>query len=147
MRRSSLPLNKPMKRTLNSAVQSPAVPFGNDLFRLGDLGGAIQRRLSPIHWAAYVAPRSKQLPCDEHGTQAATFVCQPIVESVQDSQPRWFWWAEDPGISRPDAWCSTCEEKVQSTNGEWTDESETFASVKLLCGAWYYTARALNLGE
>jgi hypothetical protein len=37
-----------MKRTLNSSVQISAVPSGINLFRLGDLGGAIQRRLSPI---------------------------------------------------------------------------------------------------
>jgi hypothetical protein len=40
--------DKPMKRTLNSPVQLTAVLFGNNLFRLGDLGGAIQCRLSPI---------------------------------------------------------------------------------------------------
>ncbi len=42
------PPNKAMKRTLNSAVQITAVLSGNDLFRLGRVGGAIQRRLSPI---------------------------------------------------------------------------------------------------
>jgi len=41
-----------MKRTLNSSVQSSAVPSGINLFRLGDLGGAIQRRLSPIRYEA-----------------------------------------------------------------------------------------------
>jgi hypothetical protein len=41
-----------MNRTLNSAVQLAAVLFGNNLLGLGDLGGAIQRRLSPIRWAA-----------------------------------------------------------------------------------------------
>jgi hypothetical protein len=39
---------KPMKRTLNSSVQISAVLFGNNIFTFGDLGGAIQRRLSPI---------------------------------------------------------------------------------------------------
>jgi len=33
---------------LNSAVQITAVPFGNNLLGFDDLGGAIQRRLSPI---------------------------------------------------------------------------------------------------
>jgi len=42
------PPNKSMKRTLNSSVQFSAVQFGINLFRFGDLGGAIQRRLSPI---------------------------------------------------------------------------------------------------
>jgi hypothetical protein len=46
------PANEPMKRTLNSAVQMAAVPFGINLFRLGRGGGTIQRRLSPIRQAA-----------------------------------------------------------------------------------------------
>jgi hypothetical protein len=37
-----------MKRTLNSVVQMTAVVYGINLFRLGGVGGAIQRRLSPI---------------------------------------------------------------------------------------------------
>jgi hypothetical protein len=37
-----------MKRTLNSAIQLTALPFGINLFRLGRVGGAIQRRLSPM---------------------------------------------------------------------------------------------------
>jgi hypothetical protein len=47
------PPNKPMKRTLNSWAQSTAVPFGINFVRLGDLGGAIQRRLSPIRYTAF----------------------------------------------------------------------------------------------
>ena len=34
-----------------------AVRFGNNLWRLGDVGGAIQRPLSPARRAAYVAGR------------------------------------------------------------------------------------------
>lgn len=93
-----------------------------------------------------MAVRANQVECGEHGSQDATFVCQHIVESVRDGEPRGFWRARDPGNPRPDAWCSACEEKVQATNGEWTDESEAFAGVKLLCGACYDTARALNPG-
>jgi hypothetical protein len=37
---------------LNSSVQTSAVPSGINLFRLGGVGGAIQRRLSPIRNAA-----------------------------------------------------------------------------------------------
>jgi hypothetical protein len=40
----------PMNRTLNSVVQLTAVPSGINLFRLGEVGGAIQRRLSPIRY-------------------------------------------------------------------------------------------------
>jgi len=40
----ALPSNKPMKRTLNSGVESAAVPFGNNFFGLGHVSGAVERR-------------------------------------------------------------------------------------------------------
>lgn len=84
--------------------------------------------------------------CSTHGKQQATYVCQHIVQTLHDEKARGFWWAEDLGNPRPDAWCSACEETVQESNGEWTDESEAFAGVKLLCGACYDRAREINLG-
>lgn len=49
---TDLPPNEPMKRTLNNSAPDSVVPPGNNRFRLGDLGSAIPRRLSPIRWAA-----------------------------------------------------------------------------------------------
>lgn len=85
--------------------------------------------------------------CCEHGKQHATYVCQHTVQSLQDKTPRGFWSAEpEPGDERPDSWCSACEEMVNKTGGEWNDESEEFAGVKLICGACYDRAKELNLG-
>jgi hypothetical protein len=47
---------KVAKRKSNSAFQSAAVPSDIDLERLGEAGGAIQRRLSPIRCAARWQP-------------------------------------------------------------------------------------------
>lgn len=85
------------------------------------------------------------IECDEHGKQQATHVCQHIVQTLVDGDPRGFWWANDPDSPRPDAWCSECEAKVQETGGEWNDENEPFAGVKLLCGACYDKAKDINL--
>jgi len=84
--------------------------------------------------------------CCEHGRQQATYVCQHVVKTLIDGECRGFWWAGDCDNPRPDAWCSECEERVQATGGEWTDESESLAGVKLLCGACYDRAKAMNLG-
>ena len=89
---------------------------------------------------------SNLIQCAEHGDQEATCVCQHIVKTLEDGQPRGFWWANDPGIPRPDAWCSECEAKVQDTGGEWNDENEAFAGVKLMCGACYDKVKEVNLG-
>ncbi|MCG9748134.1 hypothetical protein [Shewanella sp. Isolate8] len=88
----------------------------------------------------------KYVECGTHGKQQATFVCQHIIQTLHDGKARGFWWANDPENPRPDAWCSECEVKVQETNGEWNDESEAFAGVKLLCGACYDRVKEINLG-
>lgn len=46
--RRKQPFYKPMKRRLNFSISIPALPLGIDPFRLGDLGGAMLRRLSLI---------------------------------------------------------------------------------------------------
>ncbi len=92
-------------------------------------------------------PVRRSVECDEHGPQEATFVCQHIVKGLRESVPYGFWWADDPGNARPDAWCTACNEVVAETGGEWTAAAEAFAGVKLLCGACYDRARAMNLGS
>ena len=87
----------------------------------------------------------RYVECCTHGKQQATYVCQHIVQSLRDGKPRGFWSAEpEPGNERPDSWCTACEEKVNSTGGEWNDESEEFAGVTLLCGECYDRAKEMN---
>jgi hypothetical protein len=85
--------------------------------------------------------------CDEHGEQQATYVCQHIIQTLSDGKPRGFWASGNPENPRPDAWCAECEAKVQEAGGEWSDESEAFAGVSLLCGACYDRAIAINKGQ
>ena len=91
-----------------------------------------------------MSSQNELVECSEHGPQQATHVCQHVVASLRTGQPAGFFWAEDPGNPRPDAWCRACEERVQSAGGEWTDAAELLARVTLLCGACYDRARALN---
>ncbi len=90
---------------------------------------------------------SRTVECDEHGPQPETFVCQHIVQGLVEGRPYGFWWADDPENSRPDAWCTACNDLLKKHGGEWNDTTESFAGVKLLCGACYDTARAANLGR
>jgi hypothetical protein len=83
----------------------------------------------------------QKVQCDKHGLQDETFVCQHIVATLVDGVPRGFHWANSDR-SRPDAWCSRCNET--SNGGDWTPETERAAGVKLLCGACYDAAKALN---
>jgi hypothetical protein len=83
--------------------------------------------------------------CCNHGKQQAAYVCQHIIQSLRDNEPRGFWSAEpELNDQRPDSWCNACEEMVNKTDGEWNDESEEFAGVTLLCGACYDRAKEMN---
>lgn len=92
-------------------------------------------------------PRSGRVECPEHGTGQATFVCRHIAASLHTGGAVGFFTAEAGGDARPDAWCAACEEQVWRTGGEWTDESEWFAGVTMICGACYDRAKRLNFGR
>lgn len=95
-----------------------------------------------------VSEDEQHVECFTHGKQQATYVCQHLVQSLRDGEPRGFWSAEpEAGDLRPDSWCDACEEMVTETGGEWNDESEAFAGVSLLCGACYDRVKAMNKGQ
>ena len=85
--------------------------------------------------------------CEKHGEQQETFVCQHIVRGLEEHLPYGFWWANNPGSPRPNAWCTMCNELVAEADGEWTDEILAVAQVKLLCGVCYDKARAMNISD
>jgi hypothetical protein len=87
----------------------------------------------------------RTVTCCEHGEQRAAFVCQHIVQSLRDGIPRGFFWPPDCE-DEPDAWCRACDDAVARTGGQWTDESEAFAHVTLLCRGCYDRAKRMNLG-
>lgn len=89
----------------------------------------------------------RYVECSEHGAQQETYVCQHLIHSLRTGEHVGFWCAESNGNPRPDAWCDECEKKVQSTDGEWNDESESFAGIRLLCGACYDRVRRMNQGH
>lgn len=86
----------------------------------------------------------RSVECAHHGVQQATFVCQHLANSLSTGRRVGFFCAEGGDNLRPDAWCEACEEKRLSTGGDWSDESESFAGITLICGACYDQARALN---
>jgi len=93
------------------------------------------------------SPRDGVLDCARHGPQPATFVCRHLADSLASGASVGFFTSGDPGTPRADAWCAACEARVQATGGEWTDESEWFAGVTMICGACYDQVRALQRGR
>ncbi len=93
-----------------------------------------------------MGPAASKVHCEVHGPQQETFVCQHIVQSLRDRRPVGFFCARGSESTRPNAWCASCNELVRQAGGEWTPEVLVIAGVKLLCGACYDEAKALNLG-
>ena len=84
----------------------------------------------------------RQVECREHGRRDATFVCQHLAAGRHlgfhtghdEEHPDQLW---------PDAWCDACERMRVSENG-WTDDSEAFARVQMVCDGCYQDARERN---
>jgi hypothetical protein len=81
--------------------------------------------------------------CESHGDQDETFVCQHLAKSLSTGIRVGYWCAKDEEATRPDAWCSACEQL--SGGGDWNEESEKAAGIVLLCGRCYDLAKAQNL--
>ncbi|MDH5672727.1 MAG: hypothetical protein OEZ06_11295 [Myxococcales bacterium] len=84
--------------------------------------------------------------CPEHGRQPAAFVCQHIIEGLNEGLAHGFYWAEQPEFDRPDAWCGSCQRLVEEQGGEWTESAQEQACIGMLCGLCYDQAKAHNLG-
>ncbi len=82
---------------------------------------------------------TEHVSCDQHGESLPTFVCHHLV----GGSGLGFFYADDPGNPRPDAWCKACDD-VLTRVGEWNDESEAFANITLLCSACYDEAKRRN---
>lgn len=87
-----------------------------------------------------------RLECEQHGTQQACFVCHHLAGSLRDNRPVGYVCSVEGDNPRPDAWCYGCEEKRLEChpNGDWCDESESFAGITLVCGLCYDRLREFN---
>lgn len=88
----------------------------------------------------------KTIHCSKHGQRVATFVCHHLAHSANRGfnigiNPEY---ADDPF---PDAWCDECEQKFEEAGGEWNDEAEEFADIRLICCDCYVAARLRNQEE
>ena len=87
--------------------------------------------------------RESFMACPVHGIGKPAFICQHLQHGVgvgffsPDSPP-----AEDEPWMQ--AWCAACE-KARLKAGGWNDESEAYASIRLICGGCFDDSRSRNL--
>ena len=90
--------------------------------------------------------KQKTVDCTIHGFARPAFVCQHLnlktavgFEEAFETFPR-MELGEDEDLQ---AWCYECE-KMRSKYGEWNEESEKFAQIKLICEECYFEIKKLN---
>jgi hypothetical protein len=54
-----------------------------------------------------------------------------------------FYFADDPGNPRPDAWCRDCDAVLMEA-GDWNEKSQAFADIRLLCSCCYDDVKSKN---
>jgi hypothetical protein len=82
--------------------------------------------------------------CVEHGPRQQAFVCHHLLNGTEHG----FFWGTDPEDPRnpcPDAWCAECDAYLEQHGGEWNEETEEFAQIKLICDLCYDEIRRRNL--
>lgn len=85
--------------------------------------------------------------CATHGARRAAFVCQHLSADKYTGFHEAF--DSDPLVEAEDdyqAWCDACEE-VRLQAGEWNEESEAFAKIRLICDQCFFEIKAKNTKE
>ena len=87
---------------------------------------------------------SAMIECAEHGSSNASFVCTHVRQSLIDNVARGFCYSSlDPDVE-PCAWCDHCDQMLTNGGGDWNEELEAVAKIKLLCSSCFMKAARLN---
>ena len=85
----------------------------------------------------------KSVTCAQHGERSVAFVCRHLVRG---SGLGFFLSDQAQTADECDercGWCSQCEQ-VRQQQGGWTDVSEAFAGVTMICNACFEASRKRN---
>jgi hypothetical protein len=87
----------------------------------------------------------RQIECEEDGVGYGAFVCTHLFaarRATGDGRVGFCSQEPTPENPWPDAWCFTCDEHLDATGGEWTDENAN--EIVLVCNQCYGRIRANN---
>lgn len=83
----------------------------------------------------------RNIQCGTHGSVGGAFICVHLLNDQH--APLGFNEPEvDPG-EEPQAWCDACDALVER-DGEWNEENEKFADIKLVCEFCFARIKALH---
>jgi hypothetical protein len=87
----------------------------------------------------------RQILCEEDGVGYAAFICRHLFDARRAAgDGRVGFCSQIPTLEDPwpDAWCLACDEHLEATGGEWTDENAK--EIALVCNQCYERIRADN---
>ena len=84
-----------------------------------------------------------EVRCQQHGSQKAAIVCQHLLESMHDDEPRGLWVSTDED-GYINAYCNACEDYRLRNGGDWPEDANTYIKAKLLCLECFGKLRKLN---
>lgn len=90
--------------------------------------------------------KQKKVECDQHGHSRPAFVCQHLDCKTARGFHEAFDTYKGMELGKDDdfqAWCDECE-IVRVEHGEWNEESESFAQIKLVCESCYFELKEFN---
>jgi hypothetical protein len=88
--------------------------------------------LEQLIFRSKLLSKQRRVQCGTHGEVLPAYVCCHLVPC--GPAPLGFH-EPDPDPDEPDdlqAWCDACDEVLEQ-HGEWNDESEAFAKIRLVC--------------
>lgn len=93
--------------------------------------------------------KSKFVQCDVHDYKRLAFVCQHLLHNNKVGFNEAFETCENMELGEDEdfqAWCDECE-AVRIIEGEWNENSEKFANIKIVCEQCYFEIKEFNLGH
>jgi hypothetical protein len=89
----------------------------------------------------------KLVECETHGEISPAFICHHLLshKKVGWNEPETYEFDQDDEFAGCiNAWCDRCEDFVNKI-GEWNDESEAFADIRLVCERCAKKLKEFNL--
>ncbi len=86
---------------------------------------------------------SKTVECAVHGQAPRAYACGHLVSSLNDCVVRGINWVRD-GDGHVNAWCDACNDFLDQHGGEWNDQTEAHADIKLICENCFDRLRETN---
>jgi hypothetical protein len=116
---------------------SAVAHISDELVRL--LLDEILSTISSCLYPTLTAMPDNRIHCCTHGDQGIGLVCIHAATAMDHGESSGFFCSDNTDLARPDAWCNTCEERLERDG--WSQAWFNDADFKILCAACWDVAK------